>query len=98
MKKISLRTDIFDLSGSHCQVFFLTKNGNQKGHECHKGLKISNFSYLMRSSASSQGLRKPILIACDPFASRTTTELSFCQSLESASDFGEKLVLPYEIS
>ena len=52
MKKLTLRTDIFDLSGSHYQVFFLTKNGNQKGHECHKGLKIPNFSYLMRSKVT----------------------------------------------
>ena len=32
--------------------FFLTKNGNQKGHEYHKGLKIANFSYLMRSKVT----------------------------------------------
>ena len=98
MKKLTPRTVIFDLPGSHYQVFFLAKNGNQQGHECHKGLKISNFSYLMRSSASSQGLRKPILIACDPFASRMTTELSFCRTWEAPSDFWEKSVLPYENS
>ena len=34
------------------KFFFLTKNGNQKGHECHKGLKIANFSYLMRSKVT----------------------------------------------
>ena len=98
MKLYELRTDILTFLVPIIKFFVFTKNGNKKGYKCNKGLKISNFSYLMRSSASSQGLRKPILIACDPFASRTTTELSFCQSLESASDFGEKLVLPYEIS
>ena len=34
------------------KFFFLTKNGNQKGHEYHKGLKIANFSYLMRSKVT----------------------------------------------
>ena len=98
MKKLTLKTDILTFLVPIIKVFLFTKNGNKKGHECHKGLEISNFSYFMRSSASSQGLRKPILIACTPFASRTTTELSFCQSLESPSDFGEKSVLPYENS
>ena len=80
------------------KFFLFTKNGNKKGHGCNKGLKISNFSHLMRSSASSQGLRKPILIACVSFASRMTTELSFCRTWEAPSDFGEKSVLPYENS
>ena len=98
MKKITLRTDILTFLVPIIKFFLFTKNGNKKGHECHKGLEISNFSYFMRSSASSQGLRKPILIACDPFASRTTTELSFCHPWEAPSDFGEKSVLPYENS
>ena len=34
------------------KFFFLTKNGNQQGHECHKGLKIPNFSYIMRSKVT----------------------------------------------
>ena len=34
------------------KFFFLTKNGNQKGHECHKGLKIPHFSYIMRSKVT----------------------------------------------
>ena len=80
------------------KFFVFTKNGNKKGYKCNKGLKIPNFSYLMRSRASSQGLRKPILIACGSFASRMTTELSFCRTWEAPSDFGKKLVLPYEIS
>ena len=37
------------------KFFFLTKNGNQKGHEYHKGLKIANFSYLMRSKVTLPG-------------------------------------------
>ena len=98
MKKLFLRTNILTFLVPIIKFFVFTKNGNKKGYKCNKGLKISNFSYFMRSSASSQGLRKPILIACDPFASRMTTELSFCRTWEAPSDFGEKSVLPYENS
>ena len=98
MKKITLRTDILTFLVPIIKFFVFTQNGNKKGHECNKGLKISNLSYFMRSSASSQGLRKPILIACVSFASRMTTELSFYRTWEAPSDFWEKSVLPYENS
>ena len=34
------------------KFFEFTKNGNKKGHEYHKGLKIPNFSDLMRSKVT----------------------------------------------
>ena len=79
MKKLTLWTDILTFLVTIIKFFVFTNNGNKKGYKCNKakGLKVPNFSYLMRSSASSQGLPKPILIICDSFASRTTTELLF---------------------
>ena len=34
------------------KFFVFTKNGNKKGYKCNKGLKIPNFSYLMRSKVT----------------------------------------------